>query len=47
VEDWFANSTSTAMYCPGAKDMGTLGPEGGVGCQEGINYQPVIAVSAQ
>ena len=47
VEEWFANSTSTEMYCPGAKDVGTLGPEEGVGCQEGINYQPVFAVSAQ
>ncbi len=47
VEEWFANSTSSEMYCPGAKDVGTLGSEEGVGCQEGINYQPVIAVSAQ
>ena len=46
VEEWFANSTSTEMYCPGAKDVGTLGPEEGVGCQEGVNYQPVISVSA-
>ena len=46
VEEWFANSTSTEMYCPGAKDIGTFGPEEGVGCQEGVNYQPVISVSA-
>ncbi len=46
VEEWFANSTWSEMYCPGAKDVGTLGPEEGVGCQEGINYQPVISVSA-
>jgi hypothetical protein len=46
VEEWFANSTSSEMYCPGAKDIGTLGPEEGAGCQEGINYQPVFAVSA-
>ena len=46
VEEWFANSTSTEMYCPGAKDLGTFGPEEGTGCQEGINYQPVISVSA-
>ncbi len=46
VEEWFANSTWSEMYCPGAKDLGTLGPEEGVGCQEGINYQPVFAVSA-
>lgn len=47
VEEWFANSTSSEMYCPGAKDVGTLGPEEGVGCQEGIDYQPVFEVSAQ
>lgn len=47
VEEWFANSTSSEMYCPGAKDVGTLGPEEGTGCQEGINYQPVFAVDAQ
>lgn len=46
VEEWFANSTWTEMYCPGAKDVGTFGPEEGKGCQEGINYQPVISVSA-
>jgi hypothetical protein len=46
VEEWFVNSTWSEMYCPGAKDVGTLGPEEGVGCQEGINYQPVFAVSA-
>ena len=46
VEEWFANSTSTEMYCPGAKDVGKLGSEEGVGCQEGVNYQPVISVSA-
>jgi len=45
VEEWFANSTSSEMYCPGAKDIGTLGSEEGVGCQ-GVNYQPVISVSA-
>ncbi len=45
VEEWFANSTSSEMYCPGAKDIGTLGPEEGVGCQ-GVNYQPVFAVNA-
>jgi hypothetical protein len=47
VEEWFVSSTSTEMYCPGATDVGTLGPEEGVGCQEGTNYQPVIAVNAQ
>jgi hypothetical protein len=46
VEEWFANSTNGEMYCPGATDVGTLGPEQGVGCQ-GENYQPVIAVSAE
>jgi hypothetical protein len=46
VEEWFANSTSSEMYCPGAKDVGTLGPEEGINCQEGVNYQPVIAISA-
>ncbi|MGD0454186.1 MAG: hypothetical protein ABSB69_11370 [Solirubrobacteraceae bacterium] len=45
VEEWFANSTWSEMYCPGAKDVGTLGPEEGTGCQ-GVNYQPVIAISA-
>lgn len=47
VEEWFANSTWSEMYCPSAKDIGTLGSEEGVGCQEGINYQPVIEVNAQ
>ncbi len=47
VEEWFANSASSEMYCPGAKDVGTLGPEEGAGCQEGIDYQPVYEVSAQ
>ena len=51
VEEWFANSSWSEMYCPGAKDVGTLGPEEGVGCQQeegvGINYQPVIEVNAQ
>jgi hypothetical protein len=50
VEEWFANSTSSEMYCPGAKDLGTFGPEEGAGCQqeEGvpINYQPVFSVNA-
>ncbi len=46
VEEWFANSSSPEMYCPGANDVGTFGPEEGVGCQEGINFQPVISVSA-
>jgi len=46
VEEWFANSTWSGMYCTGT--VGTLGPEGGT-CSteaEGINYQPVFAVSA-
>ena len=47
VEEWFANSTWSEMYCPDAKDIGTFGPEEGAGCQEGINYQPVISVSAE
>ena len=47
VEEWFANSTSSEMYCPGASDIGTFGPEEGTGCQEGINYQPVFSASAQ
>ena len=46
VEEWFANSTWSEMYCPGAKDIGTFGPEEGAGCQEGVNYQPVVSVSA-
>lgn len=46
VEEWFADSTWSEMYCPSAKDLGTFGPEEGAGCQEGINYQPVISVSA-
>jgi hypothetical protein len=50
VEEWFVNSTWSGMYCPGATDVGTLGPEQGVGCpapeSEGINFQPVISVSA-
>jgi hypothetical protein len=46
VEEWFANSTNPEMYCPTATDIGTFGPEQGTGCQEGINYQPVISVSA-
>lgn len=46
VEEWFADSSSSEMYCPGAKDVGTFGPEEGTGCQEGINYQPVISVTA-
>jgi hypothetical protein len=47
VEEWFANSTNPEMYCPLAKDVGTFGPEEGKGCQELINYQPVIGVSAE
>ncbi len=47
VEEWFANSTWSEMYCPGAKDVGALGSEEGTGCQEGINYQPVIEINAQ
>ncbi|HUB72658.1 MAG TPA: hypothetical protein VL979_01310 [Solirubrobacteraceae bacterium] len=50
VEEWFANSTWSGMYCPGATDVGQLGPEQGVGCAAeesgGVNYQPVISVSA-
>jgi len=46
VEEWFVNSTWSEMYCPGAKDIGTFGPEEGSGCQE-ANYQPVISVSAE
>jgi hypothetical protein len=46
VEEWIVNSTWTEMYCPGAKDVGTLGTEEGTGCQEGINFQPVFSVSA-
>ncbi len=45
VEEWFAKSTWSEMYCPGATDIGTFGPEQGTGCQ-GVNYQPVISVSA-
>ena len=50
VEEWFVNSTWPGMYCPGAKDVGTLGSEEGVGCsveQGGINYQPVFSVTAE
>jgi hypothetical protein len=50
VEEWFVNSTWSGMYCPGAKDVGTFGPEEGVGCsleQEGVNYQPVFSVTAE
>ncbi len=46
VEEWFVNSTWSGMYCTGT--VGSLGPEGGT-CStegEGINYQPVFAVSA-
>ncbi len=46
VEEWFVNSTWTGMYCTGS--TGALGGEGGT-CSteaEGINYQPVFAVSA-
>ena len=46
VEEWFVNSTWSGMYCTGT--TGTLGGEGGT-CSseaEGINYQPVFAVSA-
>jgi hypothetical protein len=46
VAEWFANSTWSGMYCTGTP--GSLGPEGGT-CStesEGINYQPVFAVSA-
>jgi hypothetical protein len=46
VEEWFVNSNSAEMYCPGAKDVGTFGPEEGTGCQEGINYQPMFRVNA-
>jgi hypothetical protein len=46
VEEWFVNSTWSGMYCAGTP--GTLGGEGGT-CSteaEGIDYQPVFAVSA-
>jgi len=46
VEEWFVNSTWSGMYCTGTP--GSLGGEGGT-CSteaEGINYQPVFAVSA-
>ncbi len=46
VAEWFANSTWSGMYCTGT--TGALGAEGGT-CSteaEGINYQPVFAVSA-
>jgi hypothetical protein len=46
VEEWFANSTWSGMYCTGS--TGSLGGEGGT-CSieaEGTNYQPVFAVSA-
>jgi hypothetical protein len=45
VEEWFVDSTSAEMYCPGAKDVGTFGPEEGTGCQ-GVNYQPLFSVNA-
>ena len=45
VEEWFVDSTWAEMYCPGAKDLGTLGPEEGTGCQS-ADFQPVISVSA-
>jgi len=45
VEEWFVDSTSSEMYCPGAKDVGTFGPEEGTGCQ-GENYQPLFTVNA-
>jgi hypothetical protein len=46
AEEWFVNSTWSGMYCAGTP--GTLGGEGGT-CSteaEGIDYQPVFAVSA-
>jgi hypothetical protein len=46
VGEWFVNSTWSGMYCTGT--VGSLGPEGGA-CSseaEGINYQPVLSVSA-
>jgi hypothetical protein len=46
VEEWFADSTWSGMYCTGT--VGVLGPEGGT-CSteaEGTNYQPVFSVSA-
>jgi hypothetical protein len=46
VEEWFVNSTWSGMYCTGT--VGTLDGEGST-CSteaEGINYQPVFAVSA-
>jgi len=47
VGEWFVNSTWTGMYCTGTP--GSLGPEGGT-CSseaEGVDYQPVLAVSAE
>ncbi len=49
VSEWVVNSTWSGMYGPGATDVGTLGYEQGLGSSEGegIEYQPVIEVSAE
>jgi hypothetical protein len=46
---WVVNSSWSGMYGSGAKDVGTLGFSEGLDSTEGegIEYQPVIAISAE
>jgi hypothetical protein len=49
VPEWVVNSTWSGMYGSAATDVGTLGFEQGLDSSEGegIEYQPVIAISAE
>ena len=49
VSEWVVNSSWSGMYGSAATDVGTLGFEEGLNSVEGegIEYQPVIAVSAE
>jgi hypothetical protein len=49
VSEWVVDSTWGGMYGSAATDVGTLGFEEGLNSieGEGIEYQPVIAVSAE
>jgi hypothetical protein len=49
VSEWVVNSTWSGMYGSAATDVGTLGFEQGLNSSEaeGIEYQPVIAISAE
>jgi hypothetical protein len=49
VPEWVVNSTWSGMYGSAATDVGTLGFEEGLDSTEGggIEYQPVIAISAE